>query len=202
MASSTQSVTKFETNSKKKLIIVHGWEGSPDHGWSPWLKGVMKEKGWEVHAPALPNANDPKIHDWLPALIKISGKVDTNTYMVGHSLGCITILRFLETLPDKETIGGAILVAGFDNPLGHKELGTFFEASINWEKIKRSCSKFVVIHSEDDPYVPADNGIRFKNKLGAKKILVNGYRHFSGDDGTTSLPVLLQELLEISNSPK
>ena len=96
-------------------------------------------------------------------------------------------------------MGGASLVAGFDNPLGFKEMENFFQGPLNWDKAKRVCKKFVVIHSEDDPDVPADNGIRMKNKLDAKKILVNGYKHFTGNDGINALPLVLEELLEITS---
>lgn len=199
---SEKKPTNKKEKTKNKLIIVHGWEGSPEHGWFPWLKDEVEKVGWEVHIPALPNAKGPKVHEWLRALIQVSGEVDENTYMVGHSLGCVTILRFLETSQDDNSIGGAVFVAGFDNPLNIKELENFFQGPINWEKAKRVCKKFVIINSEDDPYVPADNGIRLKNNLNAKKILLNGFRHFSGDDGTTSLSLVLQELLEISNLSK
>ncbi len=198
MTSTKKPTNKKEEKAQKKLIIVHGWEGSPDSDWLPWLRGEMERKGWEVHVPALPNTNEPKIYEWLPSLAQVTGKVDENTFMVGHSLGCITIIRFLENLGGEDSVGGAILVAGFDSALKYKELITFYEAPINWEKAKNKCKKFVSIHSEDDPFVPVDNSVRLKEHLGAKKIVVNGFRHFSGDDGVTSLPIVLQELLEIS----
>lgn len=199
MASTKKSTSEKKEKVQKKLIIVHGWEGSPNSDWLPWLRGEMERRGWEVHVPALPNAKNPKIHEWLPALALVADKVDENTFMVGHSLGCITVLRFLENLPEEVQIGGAILVAGFDNPLNSRELEDFFAAPINWEKAKRNCKKFVSIHSEDDPVVPVDNSVRFKNKLDAKETVVSGYRHFAGEHGITSLPLVLQELLEISD---
>ena len=199
MAKSKKPTNKKPEKIHKKLIIVHGWEGSPEGGWFPWLKSEMERKGWEVHIPALPNSNNPKIHEWLGLLAQVADSVDENTYMVGHSLGCVTILKFLENLDEKQKIGGVILIAGFDNPLGIKEIENFFQGPLNWDKAKRTCKKFIVIHSEDDHGVPADNGIRMKNNLGAKKILVNGYKHFSGDDGVNSLPLVIEELLEISS---
>jgi len=27
-----------------KIIIVHGWDGSPKHGWFPWLKNELEKK--------------------------------------------------------------------------------------------------------------------------------------------------------------
>jgi len=189
---------KKKKDSKKRLVIVHGWEGSPEEGWFPWLKAEMEKRGWEVSVPALPNSAEPEQARWLPYLQMIVGKVDKNTFMVGHSLGCITILRFLERLPKEEFIGGAILVAGFDNPLKYKELKNFFQEVISWDRIKKNCKKFVTIHSEDDPEVPLENGLRFERNLRAKRIVVNGLKHFSGGDGVTSVPIILQELLEIS----
>ena len=189
---------KKKKDSKKRLVIVHGWEGSPEEGWFPWLKAEMEKRGWEVSVPALPNSAEPEQARWLPYLQMIVGKVDKNTFMVGHSLGCITILRFLERLPKEEFIGGAILVAGFDNPLKYKELKNFFQEVISWDRIKKNCKKFVTIHSEDDPEVPLENGLTFERNLRAKRIVVNGFKHFSGVDGVTSVPIILQELLEIS----
>lgn len=202
MTSSKKHTKETKEKTKKKLIIVHGWEGYPGEGWFPWLKTEMENQGWEVQAPAMPNAKEPKVYEWLPYLAQVAGEVDENTFMVGHSLGCITIVKFLESLREKDSIGGAILVAGFDNPLKYKELQTFFEAPINWEKAKTKCKKFVSIHSEDDDAVPVDNSVRLKNYLDAEAIVVNGFRHFSGSDGVTSLPIVLQKLLEISGSSK
>lgn len=186
------------TKPQKRLIIVHGWEGNPEEGWFPWLKTEMENRGWEVLVPTMPNAAQPEQSRWVPHLAAIVGSVDENTFMVGYSLGCITILRFLERLPPGQKIGGAIFVAGFDNPLKYKELGNFFHEQINWGEIKKRCGKFVSIHSEDDPHVPIENNFIFKEHLAAKSIIVNGFKHFSGDDGITSLPPLLQELLDIS----
>lgn len=190
--------TESKKESKKKLIIVHGWTGSPDRDWLPWLKSEMEKKGWEVVAPTLPNTNNPKLHEWLQSLTQVSGEVDEATYIIGHALGCITTLRFLENLSEGKSIGGAVLVAGFDNPLNHKELDNFFESPINWGKARSKSKEFVTIHSEDDPVVPADNGLRYKSYLGGKRILVNGYGHFAEKYGITALPLVLQELLEIS----
>ena len=189
---------KKEKESKKRLVIVHGWEGSPQEGWFPWLKAEMERRDWEVLVPAMPNSVEPQQARWLPYLQTVVGKVDKNTFMVGHSLGCITILRFLERLPEKEFIGGAILVAGFDNPLKYKELRNFFQEAIAWDRMKKRGAKFVSIHSEDDPEVPIENSDSFGQNLGAKTIKVNGFRHFSGGDGITSLPIVVQELLETS----
>ena len=85
---------KKKKDSKKRLVIVQGWEGSQEEGWFPWLKAEMEKRGWEVSVPALPNSAEPEQARWLPYLQSVAGKVDKNTFMVGHSLGCLTIFLF------------------------------------------------------------------------------------------------------------
>jgi len=43
-------------------------------------------------------------------------------------------------------------------------------------------------------------GNEFKDKLGAKLIVEHNMKHFSGDDGISELPVVLNNLLEISEN--
>lgn len=86
----------------KRIFGIHGWEGSPNYGWWPWFKKSLEEKGFEVSVPQMPNAAHPKMDEWLAHLKAIVGKPDKNCFFVGHSLGCITILRFIEKLQERE----------------------------------------------------------------------------------------------------
>jgi hypothetical protein len=123
---------------------------------------------------------------------------DRECYFVGHSLGCITLLRYLETLKEHQQIGGCVLIAGFISNLGYTELESFFKTPIAWENINKHCRKFVAIHSDDDPYVSLHYGHMFQEKLNAKLIIEHGKKHFSGEDGVIELPSALHQLLRIS----
>ncbi len=118
-------------------------------------------------------------------------------YFVGHSLGCMAILRYIETLKEGHEIGGAVFIAGFTDNLGHKELDSFFSNPIGWDKIKARCKKSVSIHSDNDPEVPPRHADIFREKLGARTVVEHGMKHFSGGDGITELPVVLLSLLDI-----
>jgi len=181
----------------KKVFIIHGWEGTPKAYWFPWLKRELEERGFQVQVPAMPNTKKPKFTEWLTHLQKTVGQADENTYFVGHSLGVITILRFLESLPYPKKIGGAVLVAGFAKPIGYKELNSFFTESVDYDKIKNSVNKIVAIHSDNDPYVLLENGEILRDKLGAKLIVVPLAGHFDQEDGFSELPIALESLLEI-----
>lgn len=45
----------------------------------------------------MPDTNFPKLNKWLPKLKQIVDTPDENLFLVGHSIGVITILRLLES---------------------------------------------------------------------------------------------------------
>ena len=184
---------------------MHGWGGSPEEGWRPWLKTELEKRGFEVYVPAMPDTNYPKLDAWLNQLAKTVGAPDERCFFVGHSLGCITILKYLEGLSDGQKIGGVVLVAGFTDMeiiVGEDEnidiISNFFKTGVDFEKVKSHCEKFVAIHSDNDPYVPLRYGDIFKEKLNAEVIIKENMRHFSGDDGINELPCGLDAVLRIS----
>ena len=87
--------------------------GGPDKDWFPWLIEELKKTDFEIIAPQLPNTNIPRIENWVPALAHAVGTPDENTYLIGHSMGCQTIARYLVSLPEDIKVGGVIFVAGF-----------------------------------------------------------------------------------------
>lgn len=186
---------------KMRAFLIHGWEGYPEEGWRPWLRDELKKAGFEVIVPSMPDADDPTMEKWVPYLIKVVGEPTENDFFVSHSLGCITTLRFIESLTD-EKVGGAVLVAGFGHDLdypGYKgELSSFFQSPLDWEKIKSHCNKFAAIVSDNDPFVPLEHGELFKEKLGAKLIIEHNKRHFSGDDGISTLPSAKNAVLSLA----
>lgn len=183
--------------SKKRVFIIHGWEGSPSSNWFPWMKQELENRRFEAIIPEMPNTNHPVFSEWLAHLKKIVGKADLDTYLVGHSLGVIAILKYLESFPPKQKIGGAVLVAGFPESIGYKELETFFANPLYYEKVKNSAKKFIAINSDDDPYVPLNNGEILKDKLGAELIIYPKGNHLNQAAGFTKLPVALESLLKM-----
>lgn len=184
----------------KRVFLIHGWEGYPEGGWRLWLKNELEKREFTIFVPAMPDTKHPKMNAWVSHLEEVVGTPNKDCYFVGHSLGCITILRYIETLKENQEVGGAILVAGFSGNLGYEELDTFFKTPIDWIKIKSHCKKFITIHSDNDPYVPLKYGDIFKEKLNAELIIKHHMKHFSGDDGITKLPVVLDAVLKISKS--
>lgn len=191
---------------KKRVIIVHGWGGTPQENWFPWLRKELESKGFEVIAPQLPDPENPRIFNWIPKLAEVVGRSDENTFFVGHSMGCQTIARYLEALPENKKVGGAIFVAGFFKRLtgiedGEKEIEKhWLDSPIDFKKVKSHLSKSVAIFSDNDPYVPLDNQNDFKDKLGSEIIIERNMGHFNKSNGVTELPIALESILKIANN--
>jgi len=185
-----------------RAVIIHGWEGNPNEGWMPWLKSELKKEGWQVQAPQMPHPLLPKLAEWLYTIGELVGTPDDQTYLIGHSLGCYTILKYLETLPENAKVGGVVLVAGFVGNLKHPIpiLQSYYKNGLNWEKVKPHCNNFVSIYSKRDYYVREESAHEFVLHLGARVIENNDWEHFSGVEGIKELPDVLNSLLEMTQS--
>lgn len=169
----------------KKIIMVHGWGGNNKDGWFGPLKKIFKKNKFEVISPNMPDAMSPVINNWVNYLRECSGEVDENTYFIGHSIGCQTILRFLESLDDNIQVGGAVLVAGWFNltdktwskDYTYEIAKPWIESPINFSKIKKHIKKFLVILSDDDLYVPLSDSEIFKRELNAKVKIISNRGH-------------------------
>ncbi|MFH1142838.1 MAG: alpha/beta hydrolase [Candidatus Uhrbacteria bacterium] len=189
----------------KKVIIIHGWDGFPEEGWFPWLKSELEDRGIKVIVPQMPDADEPRINKWIPAIRDV-GQIDENTYFVGHSMGVQAIARYLESLDVDNKVGGAVFVAGFfkrltnmgSDPTDLDVTREWLETPIDLEKVKNRINKSVAVFSESDPFVPLDNQDDFKDKLGSEIIILQGPGHFSGpSDNCMELQEVLDSLLRI-----
>lgn len=177
----------------KRVVIVHCWSGTPQYCWYPWVKRQLEAGGFTVEVPSMPETDEPKLKLWLPKLIETIGQPDEELFLIGHSIGCATIMRYLEQLPQGQKVGGVVLVAGFTDDLGFPELSNFYQTSLDFATIReKSVKGFVNIHSDDDQYVPLRNSHELKKHLGGEAIILHAKGHFSGpldnEDSCTELP--------------
>lgn len=71
----------------KKVFIIHGFEGSPNGGWRPWLMSELEKKDVYACALAMPHSENPLCSEWVQEIERhvIQNKED-DIYLVGHSL--------------------------------------------------------------------------------------------------------------------
>ena len=180
----------------KKVFLIHGWGGDSEGGWFDWLKQELPKKGFKVEAFDMPNTNSPKIEEWVGFLEEkiFSEDIDEQTYFIGHSIGCQTIIRFLEKLHKHKRVGGCVFVAGwFDlinmEPEEMEIAHPWVNKEIHFDRVMDHCNHFLAIFSNNDPYVHLDEVEKFKNNLGAKIIIKEGEEHFNE---TERIPEILK----------
>lgn len=168
-----------------KAIIIHGWGGSPLGGWIPWIAKELRNRKITVITPQMPNTEFPRIEEWVPFLQDLMDEPQ-NTILIGHSIGCQTILRCVEKLEQK--VKGILFVAGWltlseeiMTNLEEKEIAKpWVEMPVNLEKVSQNSRKIISIFSDDDPYVPLENWQHFK-KLG-EVIILDRKGHIEGTE--------------------
>lgn len=187
----------------KKVFIIHGFQGSPNGGWRPWLMAELEKLDIYACALSMPNPQEPICKEWVD---EISRHIDTNKnddiYLVGHSLGVPAILRYLETAPADTHIVGAVLVSGPSEANKNKKIYNFLETPFDFDKIKSTTSKLTIIHGDNDPNVPLENAKFLSEKLNGELIVVPNGGHLNGSSGWLSLPQCLEALTKMFNNTK
>ncbi len=174
-----------------RAILFHGTGSSPDSYWFPYINENLEKRGYEVIIPALPNAENPSLADWLP--VALEQTYDENTVLIGHSSGAALILAVLEKI--NVHIAQAILVAGFFEPLEEGKSEPMVKETYDWERMKAHCKDFVFINSDNDPWGCTDKvGKALQEKLGGSLIIQHGEGHMGSatfNQPYTEFPLLL-----------
>jgi hypothetical protein len=186
-----------------KVYIVHCWDGTKDDGWYPWLDKELTNENTTVYRFDMPNTENPKIEEWVPFLDSMVKDLDSNTYFVGHSIGCQTILRFLQSR-DITNIGGILLVApwldllpeAINEPESYETAKPWLTTPIDFEKVKKFTSNITCIFSDNDYFVSLSQKEEFEKLLNAKTIVVSNKGHISQEDDVYEL----KEILDVCNS--
>ena len=184
-----------------RVFIVHGWGDKPADHWMPWLKGQLELKGFTVAAPAMPHTEAPVMGEWVSRLNREVGAAAEAVYFIGHSVGCQTIIRYVEQLPAGGTVRGATFVAPWfaltnlsaeDEPIAKPWIDT----PIDFARVRGRMPELTAYFSDDDPYVPVDNQSLFEQRLGADTHLLKGLKHMGVESGMTTFPELLATTLK------
>lgn len=190
----------------KQVIILHGIGGNPELNWYPYLADKLKQRGFIVDIPRLPNPDKPDIEKTY-RLITSTYEINDDTILVGHSSGATLALGLLQKLPSKILITQVILIAGFIdtnltpelfNYINRSDYEFLFPKRWDWLKIKQAARKFTVMHSRDDPFVPVRHAYTLKKELETQLILFPESKHFSitsGGPKFKKFPQLLRLLL-------
>jgi predicted alpha/beta hydrolase family esterase len=184
----------------RRLIVIHRWAGRPDAVFYPWLRREirrsMRDAFDEVRIPLMPEPDAPVIERWVEAIGEVVGRPTSSlarTVLLGHSVGCQAILRWLATLPAGHRIAGALLVAGWwsvDAPWD--TIRPWIDAPFDVARARQAIGRARVLLSDDDPFTrdAAATAALFRERLGAEPTIVKGAGHFNRSEEPEVLAAL------------
>jgi predicted alpha/beta hydrolase family esterase len=188
----------------RRAYIIHGYLSNPNEAWLPWLKRELEERGYLVSMPPMPHADHPVISEWIEFIAKLVGEPDDGTTLIGHSLGCQGILRYLETVGTAgKSVARTVLVAGIfptgmspaDADMetgGDTALDPWFSTGLDPAQVKKAAGNCTVILSDNDPYIGVEGAKAvFRATLDPRIIIEHGLGHFNEDDRVVELPSAL-----------
>lgn len=195
-----------DTAMPDRVFIIHGWDASPYTDWYKWLASMLRDRGFETFVPKMPGASKPDINAWINAIGQSTKYIDDHTYMVGHSIGCQAILRFLQNAPSGR-IKGMLLVApwlhlkdaAYESEEDRTVAKPWIDTPIDFNAVRGKVESTRVIMAKDDPYVPVDDSKIFRAELNAKINIMPLSVHFTEDDGYKELHVALNEFMKLVN---
>ncbi|MEI7688676.1 MAG: alpha/beta fold hydrolase [Candidatus Nomurabacteria bacterium] len=171
----------------KKIFIIQGFGGIPNGGWISWIMQQFSKEKIYVCALPMPNPKNPVLSEWLEEISRAinNSQDDDELYIVGHSLGATTLLRYLEINPKNKKIAGVVFVSGVIHPLdienkesNFRKIDSFLIPDIDLIKVKNKVNKVVSIHSKDDPIVPFIQGEELSKALSCEFIATEKGGHF------------------------
>lgn len=162
----------------KNILILHGWNASPDLHFFPKAKEKFEQMGYRVEIPALSGGYFPKLDRWLEVIKNL--KPDENWVLIGHSLGGVALLKYLETAarPVRQTI---LLAVPFE-AMDFEGIENFFAGGFDWEKIRANCPRFNLLYETDDPVVEKEHGQKYAQNLKGELTIVPGGMHLHNID--------------------
>jgi len=159
--------------------ILHGFGEYAGEDWFPWLKDKLEKRGEKVIAPNLPNTHSPALKEWLSTFKEEVTKYGEGV-IIGHSLGGILAMRYLESGGHPHKI---ILVATpFERLEYASELDNFLIPKIKLTAQQKSKTQFTVFCSDNDPYLSSDQIEKWGKLLGVDPIIIEGREHFNDLD--------------------
>lgn len=185
----------------RRLVIVPRWGGNSGSDWYPWISALLQSQPSRPFDPVLvadlPDPAAPRVDTWPRAIAELLGDDPSalaSTFVIGHSVGCQALLHAIAALPPGTRLAGMLAVAGWwrvDRP---------WPAIVPWQeqipdlaRVRAALPAITLLLSDDDPFTAdhALNASTWRERLGARCVLVPGARHFNGAQEPAVLDALI-----------
>lgn len=174
------------------LELINAKEPSLDRmrrsvDWKVLLPDRLGEK-FDVLAPRMPNADQPRYEEWKLWFEKMLPLFDENALFVGHSLGGMFLAKYFSEHPARSHVPAVFLVAPPYDALGYAwEL-------LSPDQLAEHVETIFLYHSEDDEVVPFSHFTKYQQALPhAVAHALKGRGHVVSDN----LPEIIEDIRSV-----
>lgn len=153
-------------STKPNIYLIPRWAGTIHSDWYDWMVLEIKQKFQiKIHRLEMQDWDQPDISKSIHFLESEIPELNENTYFIGHSVGCLAVLHFLnkQLKSDKDLkTGGFLFVAGwFEVDKPWISLKPWFKTeSLDFPLLSKQIDFKKVVLSDNDPFTTNYN----KNK--------------------------------------
>lgn len=165
--------------------------------WVHRIAQVLSEPSVDPHAPTTQAAQSNQTDPIDPKDKEDQAERLRNTVLMGHSVGCQAVLRYLARLPPGSELTAAIYVAGWftvDRPWD--SILPWIHTPLDFAVARQRARQHIVLLSDNDPFT-ADyqaTAALFQERLGATVIVAPDRRHFNDRQEPDVLQILRTSL--------
>lgn len=185
-----------------RVLILHGWQGSPPGHWQHWLADELRAAGAAVRFPALPACDTPcpdrwgaALHPELAALAALPGGGER--VVCCHSLGCVLWLREAHRLAPEHRVDRVVLVAPPCPGSAVPELARFYPTRAQREDVLAAArGETLLVCSDNDEYCPGTGAAEHWGRpLGLVPEVLPGQGHLNIAAGYGPWPAMAEWVL-------
>lgn len=202
---------------KRQVVVLHGGTSFADHDqYMKWLREVVLEKerllpgpmGWkewlgtglgsayEVLLPRMPNATNAVYEEWKIWFQKVVSLLEDDAVLVGHSLGGIFLVKFLNEGRFPVRVRATFLIAApfHDDLHSGESLASFALLGDTLTQFLEHAGAVYLYQSTDDTVVDVSHMKEYQKVLrGATVRLFDDRGHFNLE----TLPELVEDILAL-----
>jgi uncharacterized protein len=178
------------------VLVIHG-AGEPRRRagevyWKPMIAEALGPD-YEVRAPRMPDPDEPRYVPWADRIAQLVSGLE-HPFLVGHSFGASTLLKFLAQAHPRPAFRGLFLIS---TPFWGSDSPEFALTSDQLRRLKTLAPMFFY-HSNDDAVVEVAHFHRYQQALphAVFRLLDDRGHEFDQD----SFPELAGDIRSVSGS--
>jgi predicted alpha/beta hydrolase family esterase len=176
----------------QEFLIIHGLEGSGPEHWQTWLVGRLRDRGFDVAYPSLPEADNPRVGPWLDTLDAELGRLRlAETTVLCHSLGSLLWLHHAARRKARR-VGRALLVAPPQPDEEDSQSPGFRPVPLDREGVASAARETRLVCSTNDPWCPPQTSHRMAEATGIPIDWIEDGGHINTDAGFGAWPSVEQ----------